>query len=289
MYSLYRLDKLYGLDRLALMNCLFCEIISGEIPCEKVYEDDVVLAFLDIHPVNIGHTLVIPKIHYTNLYETPDEALAHMAVIIKKLSIAIKGSLNADGINIEMNNDASAGQIIFHTHLHIIPRFSGDGFTHWHGARGYKEGEATEVAQKISKDIKPFNISALDEFDTWNKIKKATDDETDTPDRFPKEGEVWMSVLGKNIGFEQNGGGENFSRPLLIIKKFNNHMFWAIPLSTKQKGFDFYHNFTDPYNNPVSVILAQMKLVSLKRLKRKLYDLPQEQLDEVKSKIERLL
>lgn len=98
-----------------------------------------------------------------------------------------------------------------------------------------------------------------------------------------------MCVLGKNIGFEQNGGGDNFSRPLMIIKKFNNHMFWAIPLSTKQKKFDFYHNFTDPDNNPVSVILAQLKLVSLKRLKRKLYDMPREQLGEIKTKIDGLL
>jgi len=132
-------------------SCLFCKIIAGEIHCTKVYEDDTVLAFLDIHPVNIGHTLVIPKAHHTNLYYTPDETLAHMMTIAKKLSVAIKSALNADGINIEMNNDPIAGQIIFHTHLHIIPRFSGDGFTHWHGAREYNEGEDTKVAQKITQ------------------------------------------------------------------------------------------------------------------------------------------
>ncbi len=130
-------------------SCLFCKIISGEIPCTKVYEDDTVLAFLDIHPVNIGHTLIVPKAHHTNLYDTEDSTLAHMATIAKKLSTTIKSALNADGINIEMNNDPVAGQIIFHTHLHIIPRFSGDGFAHWHGARGYNDNEASEVAQKI--------------------------------------------------------------------------------------------------------------------------------------------
>lgn len=129
--------------------CLFCKIVAGEIPCTKVYEDDTILAFLDIHPVNIGHTLVIPKAHHVNLYDAPDETLARMMQIIKKLSISVKTALNADGINIEMNNDAPAGQLIFHTHIHIIPRFSGDGFTHWHGARGYNEGEAEEVALKI--------------------------------------------------------------------------------------------------------------------------------------------
>lgn len=129
--------------------CLFCNIISGKIPSTKVYENDHILAFLDIHPVNIGHTLVIPKAHHTNLYDTPDETLAHMMAVVKKLSIAIKGALGADGVNIEMNNDPIAGQIIFHTHLHVIPRFDGDGFKHWHGAHGYDEGGETEVARKI--------------------------------------------------------------------------------------------------------------------------------------------
>ncbi|MDO8604734.1 MAG: HIT family protein [bacterium] len=130
-------------------NCLFCKIIAGETPCTKVYEDGTVLAFLDIHPVNIGHTLVIPKAHHSNLYETPDGTLAHMMTVVKKLSVAIKNAVSADGINIEMNNDQIAGQIIFHTHFHIVPRFSGDGFTHWNSARDYHSGEATEVAQKI--------------------------------------------------------------------------------------------------------------------------------------------
>ncbi len=133
--------------------CLFCKIIDGEIPSTKVYEDDTVLAFLDIHPVNIGHTLVIPKAHHTNLYETEDKTLAHMMTVVKKLSIAVKGALNADGINIEMNNEAGAGQLIFHTHIHIIPRFSGDGLKHWPSARGYNEGEATEVSTKIKTHL----------------------------------------------------------------------------------------------------------------------------------------
>ena len=135
------------------MDCLFCKIIAGEIPCTKVYEDDKVLAFLDIHPVNIGHTLVIPKAHHVNLYDTEDATLAHMMTVTKKLSIAIKSALSADGINIEMNNESGAGQLIFHTHLHIIPRFSGDGLKHWPSARGYNEGEAHEVAQKIKDSL----------------------------------------------------------------------------------------------------------------------------------------
>lgn len=127
------------------------------------------------------------------------------------------------------------------------------------------------------------------EYDLWNELKKKIQSGVDAPDFFPKEGEVWMSSLGKNIGFEQNGGGTNFSRPVLVVKKFNNHMFWCASLSTKQKKFDFYYNFTDPSGEKVSVILAQLKLVSVKRLKRKLYDISSDNMKEVKEKLKKFL
>ncbi|KKR45409.1 MAG: hypothetical protein A3G47_02790 [Candidatus Zambryskibacteria bacterium RIFCSPLOWO2_12_FULL_39_45] len=127
------------------------------------------------------------------------------------------------------------------------------------------------------------------EYDEWNKLKKEIQSGTDVPDYFPQEGEVWMSSLGKNIGFEQNGSGTNFSRPILVVKKFNNHMFWCASLSTKQKKFDFYYNFTDPNGEKVSVILAQLKLVSVKRLKRKLYDISSSDLIEIKGKLRKFL
>ena len=126
-------------------------------------------------------------------------------------------------------------------------------------------------------------------FDSWNEIKKKIDGEKNEPDRFPKEGEIWMSSLGKNIGFEQDGSGNNFSRPVLIVKKFNNHMFWSVSLSTKQKKIDFYYNFTDINGNKVSAILAQLKLISVKRLKRKLYDLPAKNLKEIKDRLKTFL
>ena len=129
----------------------------------------------------------------------------------------------------------------------------------------------------------------LESFDTWNGIKKQIAGESGALDRFPKEGEAWMSFLGKNLGFEQDGGGANFSRPVLVIKKFNNHMFWTVPLSTKQKRFDFYWNFVDPSGNHVSAILAQLKLLSVKRLKRKLYDLPSYELQKIKTKLRTFL
>ncbi|MDP3800156.1 MAG: type II toxin-antitoxin system PemK/MazF family toxin [bacterium] len=126
------------------------------------------------------------------------------------------------------------------------------------------------------------------EYDLWNEIKKNIQFDTDRPDYFPQEGEVWMSSLGKNIGFEQNGSGDSFSRPVLIVKKFNNRMFWIVTLSTKQKSFDFYFNYTDLSNQKVSVILAQMKLVSLKRLRRKLYEISGSLFDEIKQKLKAL-
>ena len=127
------------------------------------------------------------------------------------------------------------------------------------------------------------------DFDIWNELKKKIEISTDVIDGFHQEGEVWMCSLGRNIGYEQNGANDNFSRPVLVIKKFNNHMFWAVPLSTKQKPFDFYFNFTDPEDKKVSAILAQMKLVSIKRLKRKLYDLPKDTLSEIKTRLQKFL
>lgn len=136
-----------------MTDCLFCKIISGEIPSTKVYEDDRCYAFLDINPVNIGHTLLVPKTHSENLYTVEDEDIAHIATVLKKLSVAVKKAISADGINIEMNNDPVAGQLIFHAHIHIVPRFEGDGFAHWHGARGYNDGEMKEVSEKISQAL----------------------------------------------------------------------------------------------------------------------------------------
>ncbi len=134
-------------------DCVFCKIIKGELPASKIYEDDKVLAFLDIEPVNIGHALVIPKEHYVNIYETPEGILLDMIKVVKKLSSAIKGALNSDGINVTMNNDPAAGQIIFHSHIHIIPRITDDGFGTWKGKRPYEKSEKDEVASKIIRAL----------------------------------------------------------------------------------------------------------------------------------------
>ncbi|OGI64357.1 hypothetical protein A2914_01835 [Candidatus Nomurabacteria bacterium RIFCSPLOWO2_01_FULL_41_21] len=129
-------------------DCIFCKIVKGDIPSNKIYEDEETFAFLDIAPVNLGHTLVISKEHFPNIYETPEEVMAHMMKTAKKVSIALK-ALDAEGVNVTMNNNFAAGQVVFHSHIHVIPRFTNDGFELWHGKRGYKDGEKEEIAQKI--------------------------------------------------------------------------------------------------------------------------------------------
>lgn len=133
-------------------DCVFCKIVKDELPSTKIYEDDTTLAFLDITPVNIGHTLVIPKAHFENILETPEDVIAHMMKVVKKVSHGIE-ALKPDGININMNNRAAAGQVIFHSHIHVIPRYKNDGFGLWHGRRGYNPGEREETAQKITQSL----------------------------------------------------------------------------------------------------------------------------------------
>lgn len=136
-----------------MKDCLFCKIIEGKIPSNKIYETDKILAFLDITPVNEGHALVIPKAHYENLFEIPDEILSAIAVELKHLGSAIQKATDAGGINIAMNNREVAGQVIPHAHFHIIPRYLGDGHKLMHG-RKYAEGKIEMVADKIKQEIK---------------------------------------------------------------------------------------------------------------------------------------
>ena len=134
------------------MDCIFCKIIAGEIPSFKVYEDESVLAFLDIAPVNPGHTLIVPKKHYENMEEIPEDELSWLAVAIKKVGKAVKDGLGAEGYNITENNDPIAGRIVPHLHFHVIPRREGDGLKLWPQGK-YGEGEAEEVARQIAKRI----------------------------------------------------------------------------------------------------------------------------------------
>lgn len=107
-------------------NCVFCAIVEGEIPSFKVYEDDLLLAYLDINPVSKGHTLVIPKVHTECLLDTPDETLAAVIARVKKVAAHIKEVLGCGGFNIVQNNGETAGQTVHHVHFHIVPRYEGD-------------------------------------------------------------------------------------------------------------------------------------------------------------------
>jgi len=128
--------------------CIFCKIINHEIPCHQVYEDDKVLAFLDINPLNPGHTLVVPKKHYSDLEEISDEDLIDLILVVKKVGLLIKEKLGFAGYNVSQNNGEVAGQEVPHLHFHVIPRREGDGLSPW-PRRGYKAGEAEEVIKKL--------------------------------------------------------------------------------------------------------------------------------------------
>jgi len=134
------------------MGCLFCKIISGEIPSSKVYEDENSVVFLDINPVNTGHILLVPKEHSRNIFDVKEETLKNLMPVLKKISMAVKEGVNADGVNVHINNEPTAGQVIFHTHLHIIPRFEDDGLKLWQG-EPYGGDKMEKVAGEIKSNL----------------------------------------------------------------------------------------------------------------------------------------
>jgi len=101
--------------------CAFCNIAKKEAPASIVYEDEKVIAFMSIRPINIGHTLVVPKKHYENIYAIPEDEVAHLYTVVKKIAHAVQKAVNAEGIRIVQNNGEAAGQVVFHMHVHIIP------------------------------------------------------------------------------------------------------------------------------------------------------------------------
>lgn len=135
------------------MDCLFCKIIKGDIPSEKVYEDELFVAILDINPVNKGHILVLPKKHSENIFDFDEPEISNIMKVIKKLSNVLMKTLNAEGINIIQNNCKAGGQIIFHSHFHIIPRFTGDGIKIGMVHGKYEEGEMKKYADKIRAGV----------------------------------------------------------------------------------------------------------------------------------------
>lgn len=107
-------------------NCIFCKIANGEIPAATIYEDDEFRVILDLNPAAKGHALILPKVHASDLFELPDETAARVLVLAKQIAQKLKDGLHADGINVIQNNGEAAGQTVFHFHVHLIPRYSGD-------------------------------------------------------------------------------------------------------------------------------------------------------------------
>ena len=124
-------------------DCIFCKIAKGEIPSEKIYEDDIFLAFLDIGPVSDGHTLIIPKKHIVWMQEADDKTISGIFKLAKKLMLSLKRGLQCDYVNISV-----AGIDVPHFHVHLIPRYLNDGLLKW-PTKKYKEGEMKEVAKKL--------------------------------------------------------------------------------------------------------------------------------------------
>ena len=134
-------------------DCIFCRMAVNQVPVIKLYEDDVVLAFLDIGPLSDGHTLVIPKQHFEKLDQCPAELLGQICSRLGKIAKAVSSAMSSEGYNLLCNNGRAAGQLVKHLHFHIIPRNAGDGvFDRW-PAYQYKEGRADIIADKIRKKM----------------------------------------------------------------------------------------------------------------------------------------
>lgn len=136
--------------------CVFCQIIRKEAPASIVYEDDRVIAFLSNRPVNEGHTLVVPKKHYENFYEVPDEEVGYIYQKAKHMAIAVRDAMKAEGIRIVQNNGSAAGQVIFHFHVHVIPMKPHEGFMLGKAYRDQTRGRRPEMLDMDAELIRRF-------------------------------------------------------------------------------------------------------------------------------------
>jgi histidine triad (HIT) family protein len=137
-----------------MSSCIFCKIVAGEIPAVKIYEDELILAFLDIAPINPGHVLVIPKEHAESASIIPEHVAGRMFRIGARLGIAMKRELDYDGYNLHLADGSAAGQVVMHAHLHVVPRGVEDHF-HWNWRQlAYRDAaEREEVAAKLAKRL----------------------------------------------------------------------------------------------------------------------------------------
>ncbi|MCR5320031.1 MAG: HIT family protein [Lachnospiraceae bacterium] len=130
-------------------DCIFCKIAKGEIPSKTIYEDEMFRVILDLGPATKGHALILPKEHFANLYELPDNYAEALMKVARKVGLLMKEKLSCDGLNLVQNNGEIAGQTVFHFHMHMIPRYEGDG-----QVIGWKPGEPTgEELEQIQSEI----------------------------------------------------------------------------------------------------------------------------------------
>jgi histidine triad (HIT) family protein len=135
-------------------NCIFCKIVQKQAPSSIIYEDQYIIAFLDIRPVNEGHTLVIPKEHYEQIFDIPSELLGKVHQATKTVAAAVKQTVKADGISIIQQNGTAANQDIFHLHVHIIPRYAGQKTKAFHELQIVDEKQLELIAAKIRPYVK---------------------------------------------------------------------------------------------------------------------------------------
>ncbi len=130
-------------------NCIFCKIIDGVIPSTRLYEDEEFVIMLDIGPASKGHALLIPKDHYANLFEMPEELLKKAVVLAKSFGEKLKNALGADGMNLVQNNGLAAGQTVYHFHMHLIPRYEGDTVGNLWNPGSLSEEQRQEILAKL--------------------------------------------------------------------------------------------------------------------------------------------
>lgn len=132
-------------------NCIFCKIANGEIPAATLYEDEDFRVILDLGPASKGHALILPKTHAANIYELPDELAGKAMILAKKMASKLTEALKCDGLNIVQNNGETAGQTVFHFHMHLIPRYQGDhvGLTWTPGKLSDEDKE--EILSKVKE------------------------------------------------------------------------------------------------------------------------------------------
>jgi histidine triad (HIT) family protein len=127
--------------------------VQKQAPASVLYEDTSTMAFLDIRPLNIGHTLVIPKAHYVDIFDIPEDELSKVYIVSKQIAPGIKAATNADGISIIQQNGKAAGQDIFHLHVHVVPRFEGQKLSHFSDLQMVERANLDELAIKIKTQI----------------------------------------------------------------------------------------------------------------------------------------